>query len=81
MISIDDYRHSYAGHLRDLSVGGAFIEPHADNDPQIGQELMLTIPFSLKHDHIIIKAKVAWIKPRGIGVRFIKHTDDRKMYR
>lgn len=81
MIGINDYRHSYAGHLRDLSVGGAFIEPQEDNNPQIGQELLLTIPFGLKRDHINIKAKIAWIKPRGIGVRFISNTDDRIKYR
>lgn len=81
MIGINDYQHSYAGHLRDLSVGGAFIEPLEGNDPHIGQELLLTIPFGLKREHINIKAKIAWIKSRGIGVRFINNTDDRIKYR
>lgn len=81
MIGINDYQHAYAGHLRDLSVGGAFIEPQEGNDTEIGQELLLTIPFGLKRDHINIKAKIAWIKPRGIGVRFISNSDDRIKYR
>lgn len=77
MIGIKYHQHAYAGHLRDLSVGGAFIEAQVGNDTEIGQELLLTIPFGLKRDHINIKAKIAWIKPGGIGVRFIRNTDDR----
>lgn len=76
MIMIDDQAESYSGHMRDLAVGGAFVESTHDNDARIGQELVLTIPFGLKKDHVKIKAKVAWIKHMGMGVRFIKSSPD-----
>ena len=81
MIMINDHQDSYSGHLRDLAVGGALIEPPHGNDIWIGQELELTIPFGLKKDHIRIKAKVAWTKPIGIGVRFIKSSSDNRFFR
>ncbi len=81
MIMIDDHEDSYSGHLRDLTIGGALIEPTQGNDAQIGQELILTIPFGLKKDHVKIKAKVAWIKPVGMGVRFIKSSSDNRFFK
>jgi Tfp pilus assembly protein PilZ len=72
MISINDSQGVYAGHMRDLALGGAFIEPSDGSESCIGEELILTIPFGLKPDHIQVKAKVAWVQPYGIGVRFIK---------
>lgn len=81
MIMIDDHEDSYSGHMRDLAVGGALIEPPQGNETRIGQELMLTIPFGLRNDHIKIKAKVAWIKSIGMGVRFIKSSADSRNFR
>jgi Tfp pilus assembly protein PilZ len=72
MISINDSQGVYTGHMRDLALGGAFIEPSDESESSIGEELILTIPFGLRPDHIQIKAKVAWTQPCGIGVRFIK---------
>ena len=81
MIMISDYQDSYSGHMRDLAVGGALIELADGNEACIGQELVLTIPFGLKKDHIRIRAKVAWTKPIGIGVRFIKSSSDIRFFR
>lgn len=81
MIAISDRRESYSGHLRDLAVGGALIDPPNGSEALVGQELVLTIPFGLKKDHIRIKAKVAWTKPDGIGVRFIKTDPDNRFLR
>ena len=72
IVRIEAKHASYNGHLRDLAVGGAFIEPPQDNDVRIGQDLMLTIPFGLKKERLTVRAKVAWVKSSGIGVRFIK---------
>lgn len=74
MIEVDDSEQSYSGHMRDLAIGGAFIEPAFGNESEIGQELILTIPFELRQDHLTIKAKVAWKRPSGIGVRFLSRT-------
>ena len=71
MIQVDDRNGSYSGHLRDLNVGGAFVEPPNQNETRIGQKLILTIPFGLKKSCLTVQAKVAWTSPKGMGVRFI----------
>ena len=81
MIAISDLNDSYTAHMRDLAVGGALIEPQYNYDAQIGQELLLTIPFGLKEDHINIKAVVAWTKPNGIGVKFITSVTENRIFR
>ncbi len=81
MIAINDLEDSYTGLMRDLAVGGALIEPPYGNETRIGQELVLTIPFGLKKDHIRIKAKVAWTKPNNIGVRFVKSPSGNRTFR
>lgn len=72
MIGINDYSKLYAGHLRDLALGGAYVEPKEGNITEIGQELLLSIPFGLKDGYVNIQAKVAWHSGDGIGVWFLK---------
>ena len=71
MIQIDDHYNTYNGQITDLTTGGAFIASTGENPCNTGQELILTIPFRLKEGHLTVKAKVAWAKPHGMGVRFI----------
>jgi Tfp pilus assembly protein PilZ len=71
MIGINDYSKLYSGYLRDLGLGGAFVEPKDRNITKIGQELLLSIPFSLKEGHVNIQAKIAWQNGDGIGVWFL----------
>jgi len=76
LINFEDTKHTYSGQVHNLTVGGAYIEPLTETASRVGQELQLTIPFRLKHDHINIKAKVAWTRPNGIGVKFISADTD-----
>lgn len=71
MIGINDYAKLYSGHLRDLALGGAFVEPKGGNISEIGQELLLSIPFGLREGYVNIQAKVAWHSGDGIGVWFL----------
>ena len=71
MVQINDQNGSYSGHLRDLAMGGAFIESPDGSVVRTGQELVLTIPYGLKKAFLTIKARVAWARPHGMGVRFI----------
>jgi Tfp pilus assembly protein PilZ len=71
VIGINNHHQLYTGHLRDLALGGAFLEPKEDiKEPKIGQELLLSIPFGLKNGYVNIKATVAWMGHDGMGVRF-----------
>lgn len=81
MIVVNNHEESYTGHMRDLAAGGAMIEPPYGNEARVGQELVLTIPFGLKKDHVRIKAKVAWARHSGIGVRFIKSSSENRSLR
>jgi Tfp pilus assembly protein PilZ len=74
MVGIIGSRTSYTAHLRDLTPGGALIEPPLDVSSQIGEKLMMTIPYGLKEQELTVKAEVAWIRPHGMGVRFLNKT-------
>ena len=71
MVGIIDSKTSYTAHLRDLAPGGALIEPPLDVSSQIGEEVMMTIPYGLKKRELTVRAEIAWIRPHGIGVRFL----------
>ena len=71
MVGIINSKTSYTAHLRDLAPGGALIELPYDISSQIGEELMMTIPYGLKKQELTVRAEVAWIRPHGIGVRFL----------
>jgi Tfp pilus assembly protein PilZ len=82
MIGINNHDQLYAGHLRDLALGGAFLEPKEGiRKPKIGQELLLSIPFGLRNGYVNVKATVAWMRHNGIGVRFQKCKSGRNVYR
>lgn len=74
MVDINNYKQLYSGHLRDLAPGGAFVasEESNRNISQVGQELLLSIPFGLRNGYVSIKATVAWMRYDGIGVQFQK---------
>jgi Tfp pilus assembly protein PilZ len=75
-VGVVDSKSSYSAHLRDLAPGGALIEPPLEIKTQIGEELIMTIPYGLKKGELTVKAKIAWIQSHGMGVRFVtKHSD------
>lgn len=61
------YDQAYRDVIRNISVGGAFIE---SGELPLGPEL--TMVFSLNDDEASIKLRgeVAWVSQRGIGVKF-----------
>lgn len=71
LIGISDFSTLYSGHLRDLALGGALVEPKEGHETTIGQELLLSIPFGLKRGYVNVHAKVAWVENHGLGVRFL----------
>jgi Tfp pilus assembly protein PilZ len=76
MVGVIDSKHSYTAHLRDLAPGGALIEPPVEIDSQIGEDLIMTIPYGLKKDELTVRARVAWIRPEAMGVRFLNENAD-----
>ena len=71
-VDLDDYEQAYSGRLRNLGLGGAYIDAVPDKTFSIGQDLILTIPYEHKAGHLMIKGKVAWKNGSGLGVAFVK---------
>ncbi|RJQ70190.1 MAG: PilZ domain-containing protein [Desulfobacteraceae bacterium] len=69
---VDDYEDTYSGQIRNLGKGGAYIEMMMNTEPEIGREVIMTIPFKTRANYLIIKARVAWTAKDGIGVTFLK---------
>jgi Tfp pilus assembly protein PilZ len=71
MVRVIAPKNAYTAHLRDLTLGGAMIEPPFEIESQIGEELTMTIPYGLTEDELTVKARIAWIRRHGMGVRFV----------
>ena len=71
-ITIDDFKRHYSGHLVNLSLSGALIEPATQFKAKVGQELMLTIPFRTKKGFTMVKGKVTRTSHERIVVMFLR---------
>lgn len=71
-VDLDDYDSAFSGNIRNLGKGGAFIEIPVVDGPEVGRELIMTIPYRHNENYLIIKATVAWTSSKGIGVAFMK---------
>jgi Tfp pilus assembly protein PilZ len=71
-ISVDDYENAYSGNIRNIGLGGAFVEMDIKAKPPIGNEVLVTIPYQKKPDYLIIRGRVIWSKPEGVGISFLK---------
>jgi len=66
----------YTDAMRDISVGGLFIETNLDL--AVGQEVAVSIPFSDGRPPVRVRGEVARVTGDGIGIRFLR---DRKTMR
>lgn len=57
----------FDGSVKDLSVGGMFIE--CDTQPPFASQLILLIP-GISARELRIPAVVRWVEPEGFGVQF-----------
>ena len=69
-VTVDDYKSAYTARIRNLSLGGALIEPPRDRNPRVGQELRITIPFRLKKDSVLVRGRIRRVRANGVGVIF-----------
>jgi uncharacterized protein (TIGR02266 family) len=69
--SVVDYASqggAYTDFIQNISAGGVFIGTSAPF--HVGQEVSLGFPLPISHKHILIGGEIAWVSPRGIGVKF-----------
>ncbi len=69
--SVVDYASqggAYTDFIQNIRAGGVFIGTSAPF--QVGEQLSLGFPLPVSHKHILIGGEIAWVSPRGIGVKF-----------
>lgn len=71
LVDVDDYETTSTGKMLNISKGGAFVQIAMEKKPEVGQELIVTIPFHKKENYLIIKARVVWVRGNGMGVSFL----------
>ena len=61
---------TFAGTLKDISMGGAFVLTASVNQVQEGDVIQISIPFTSGTDTIKRRAKVLWTSGEGFAVEF-----------
>lgn len=61
----------YAGSLKDISLGGAYIETYCVNQFSIKDIITLSIPFSSGQNYVKRRVSIQWLNNAGFGVEFI----------
>ena len=61
---------TFKGVSQDISVGGMFII--TEDTFSVGQMITIQVPFANKNKYIQVPAQIVRIKPKGIGVEFLK---------
>jgi Tfp pilus assembly protein PilZ len=67
-ISFYSHDRDYTGNIRNISLGGAFVQS-LDTFP-VGQQLTLIIPFARKAKTVKRSGKVIWNNRDGFGLAF-----------
>ena len=68
------FRHAdrvYTGSLKDVSLGGAYIETHCVNQFSTKDIVTLIIPFSSGQTNVKCRGRIQWLNNSGFGVEFI----------
>ena len=61
----------YAGSLKDVSLGGAYIETYCVNQFSTKDIVTLSIPFSSGQKNVRRRGSIQWLNNSGFGVEFI----------
>jgi hypothetical protein len=61
----------YAGSLKDVSLGGAYIETYSVNQFSTNDIVTLSIPFSSGQNNVERKGRIQWLNNAGFGVEFV----------
>lgn len=61
----------YAGSIKDISLGGAYIETYCVNEFSTKDIVTISIPFSSAQANIKRRGSIKWLNNAGFGVEFI----------
>jgi Tfp pilus assembly protein PilZ len=61
---------AYAGQIKNISLGGAFIATDSVNQFSTGEVVTLSIPFTTGRKHVKRKGRIQWANNEGIAIEF-----------
>ena len=62
---------AYAGNLKDISMGGAFVMTLSVNQVSKGDVITISIPFTSGKKNVKRRARVTWTSGEGFAVEFL----------
>jgi Tfp pilus assembly protein PilZ len=62
---------AYAGSIKNISLGGAYIATSSVNQFSSGDIITLSIPFTTGKKHVKRKGRIQWINNEGFAIEFI----------
>jgi hypothetical protein len=63
--------NAYAGHIKNISLGGAYIATSSVNQFSCGDTIILNIPFTTGQKYVKRKGRIQWKNDEGIAIEFI----------
>jgi len=62
---------AYAGRIKNISLGGAYIATSSVNQFSSGDVITLSIPFTTGQKHVKRRGRIQWMNNEGIAIEFI----------
>lgn len=62
---------AYAGRVKNISLGGAYIATSSVNQFSSGDVVTLSIPFTTGHKHVKRRGRIQWLNNEGFAIEFI----------
>jgi Tfp pilus assembly protein PilZ len=63
--------NAYAGLIKNISLGGAFVATSSVNQFSCGDMVTLSIPFTTGQKYVKRKGRIQWLNNEGIAIEFI----------
>jgi PilZ domain len=63
--------NAYTGHIKNISLGGAYIATRSVNQLSCGDTITLSIPFSTSQKYVKRKGRIQWTNNEGFAIEFI----------
>jgi len=62
---------AYAGSVKNISLGGAFVATSSVNQFSSGDVITLSIPYTTGQKHVKRKGRIQWLNNEGFAIEFI----------
>jgi len=70
-IAFNHANRLYTGSLKDISIGGAYIETYCNNQFSTEDIVTLSIPFASRQKNVKRRGRIKWLNNSGFAVEFV----------